>query len=155
MKMEMEVHDMKTKIPCVSSSLSMGPETEKILSNVVLPPRPPPGPSSVGTNETEDEKGGFISVAPISKNGIWKRIIMDSTHRKPKVLFLLFIVLGIVNFVFPSSLLYVSPDVHVNNNVPHSTTRIRVEKKFSYFRWMVFTSTQTLIFWGFYKIMQS
>lgn len=156
-QMELEVHDMKTKIPCVASSLSMGAETEKILSDVVAHHKssihsgPPAVPSSICTDETEEEKG-ILLLPPRSKNGLWKSIIMDPMYRKSKLLFLLFLLLSVVNFMFPSSLLYSTPLPH--DNVPLSTTRIPVRKEFSYFRWIVFTSAQTLLFWGFFKIMQ-
>ena len=156
-QMELEVHDMKTKIPCVASSLSMGAETEKILSDVVAQHKAnnktglPAVASSICTNETEEEKG-ILLLPPTSKHGLWKTMVMNPMYRKPKVLGLLFLLLGVVNFMFPSSLLYTSP--LPNDNVPLSTTRIPVRKEFSYFRWMVFTSAQTLLFWGFFKIMQ-
>ena len=159
-KMEVEVNQLKSDIPC----LSVGKETEKLildsssLSSMASihpthgPPAPPSECSTTMVSSTIKPSILFPSNSNLltTKKNFVMYFIPCRGNKWP-ILLVLWLIIAMTQYIYPPSFLFVLP-TKSSRPAPPQTTRIpSPSPQFSYFRWIVYSTVFTGLFWGFHK----
>lgn len=152
-KMKMEVDQLQHAIPC----LSVGKETEKLIlessssASSAFPPPPPPSECSINIVSSSPVLSSSPSLTTTMKRNLIAYMWSSSHGKKVSMIALLWIILGLTFFSYPPSFLYTLKNKSKPVSNPPQTTRI--DKEFNYFRWFVYTSFMTSLFWGFHFVL--
>jgi hypothetical protein len=153
-KMEVEVNQLKSDIPC----LSVGKETEKlILDSSSLSHAPPAPPSECSTTMVSSTIKPSLIFANnnnlLTKKNNFVMYLIPSRGNKWPILLVLWLLIAMTQYIYPPSFLFVLP-AKSSRPAPPQTTRIpSPSPQFSYFRWVVYSTVFTALFWGFHKWM--